>query len=400
MENNQNLMSILRINEELNHLKDVDAILDKILFEARKFTNADAGSIFLLKDNSLHFSYVHNDSLFAIDETSEEQYSEFSVPITDKSIVGYAALTGETLFIDNAYEISEEKPFSFNSDFDRKSGYLTCSMLVIPLRTVNEKLVGVMQLINSQNEVSELVPFNRELAVYVQILSNSASGAIERGLMNRELMLRMMKMAELRDPKETGAHVQRVGAYSAEIYAKWASKRKISTKEMKTTKDLIRLAAMLHDVGKVGVTDAILKKPGKLTNEEYDQMKWHTVNGARLFIHTDSELDRVSKEIALNHHEKWDGSGYPGEIENVEQEDVKFGERKKGEEIPIAARITSLADVFDALSSIRSYKEAWTDERILETLKKDSGTHFDPELIEIFFEIFPVIKAIRAKYTK
>ncbi len=400
MENNQNLMSILRINEELNHLKDVDAILDKILFEARKFTNADAGSIFLLKDNSLHFSYVHNDSLFAIDETSEEQYSEFSVPITDKSIVGYAALTGETLFIDNAYEISEEKPFSFNSDFDRKSGYLTCSMLVIPLRTVNEKLVGVMQLINSQNEVSELVPFNRELAVYVQILSNSASGAIERGLMNRELMLRMMKMAELRDPKETGAHVQRVGAYSAEIYAKWASKRKISTKEMKTTKDLIRLAAMLHDVGKVGVPDAILKKPGKLTNEEYDQMKWHTVNGARLFIHTDSELDRVSKEIALNHHEKWDGSGYPGEIENVEQEDVKFGERKKGEEIPIAARITSLADVFDALSSIRSYKEAWTDERILETLKKDSGTHFDPELIEIFFEIFPVIKAIRAKYTK
>lgn len=395
---NELVISVLNTIQELNHLKDVDTILDQILYEARKLTNADAGSIFLHEDSRLKFSYVHNDTLFSKDDSNAELYADFTIPVDETSIVGYAALTKEILAIDNAYNIPEDRPYTFNPHYDNKSGYKTISILTLPLMSFQNRLVGVMQLINAKNESGKVIPFSEDSKVYLPFFANNASVAIERGIMHRELILRMVKMSELKDPKETGAHVQRVGAYSAEIYERWARNHKIKKKERKRVKDLIRLASMLHDVGKVGVTDFILKKPGKLTNEEFAVMKWHTVYGARLFIHNTSELDIMSSEIALNHHEKWDGSGYPGKINNIMGELQSFGAPKKHDEIPISARITSLADVFDALSSRRSYKDPWPDEKVLSIIESDSGTHFDPEVVEVFFQIFDVIKAIREKY--
>ncbi|MBF0102493.1 MAG: HD domain-containing protein [Desulfobacterales bacterium] len=395
---NDIIVSILQTIEEINHLKDVDTILDKILYEARKLSRSDAGTIFLVEDNQLKFSYVHNDTLFKKDESNAALYSNYSVPINEGSIVGYTALTGDPQNIEDAYQMSPNTPYHFNPDYDKKSGYRTTSILTIPLKTFENKLVGVMQLINAKNDSGQSIPFSIESQTYVPLFANHASVAIERGVMNRELILRMMKMAELRDPTETGAHVQRVGAYSAEIYQQWANRHKLDKKVIKRNKDIIRLAAMLHDVGKVGISDFILKKPGKLSDQEYDIMKWHTVYGARLFINTTSLLDTISREIALNHHEKWSGPGYPGKIENILTENIAMGTPKQGEEIPLAARITSLADVFDALTSKRSYKEAWTDEQILGTIEKESGKQFDPELVDCFFQIFDVIKAIRAKY--
>jgi HD-GYP domain-containing protein (c-di-GMP phosphodiesterase class II) len=202
----------------------------------------------------------------------------------------------------------------------------------------------------------------------------------------------------MRDPSETGAHVQRVGAYSAEIYDRWARTRGIDRKEIKRYRDLLRVAAMLHDVGKVGVSDLILKKPGKLTDEEFATMKLHTVNGARLFLNATSELDAMSREIALNHHEKWNGKGYPGAIPDLGAEDVALGVPKRGEEIPLAARFVALADVFDALCSRRSYKAEWSDEKILDLLREEKGEHFDPEVVDAFLDIFDVITAIREKF--
>jgi HD-GYP domain-containing protein (c-di-GMP phosphodiesterase class II) len=209
----------------------------------------------------------------------------------------------------------------------------------------------------------------------------------------------MMQMAELRDPTETGAHVQRVGAYCAEIYGTWAARRKHSAKEIKRARDNLRLAAMLHDVGKVGISDNILKKPGKLTDEEFDAVKWHTINGARLFKNQTSDLDTMSSDIALCHHEKWAGGGYPGKVvPGLWSPDARMGESLSGEDIPLAARICAVADVYDALSSPRSYKDPFPDEKCLAILEKDAGTHFDPEVVEIFVEIFDVIKAIRDKF--
>jgi HD-GYP domain-containing protein (c-di-GMP phosphodiesterase class II) len=393
------VLNILHITEKLNNLKDVDTILDKILFEARLLARADAGSIFLVQDEKLKFSYVQNDTLFSADDSNAALYADFSIPISEKSIVGYVALTGNNIIVDDAYNIPAELPYSFNIAFDQQSGYRTKSILTIPLKTFENKLVGVMQLINAKDQQGRTIPFSSQSKLYIPLLGNNAAVAIERGIMTRELVLRMMKMAELRDPSETGAHVQRVGAYSTEIYQRWAKHRGLDNNEIKRFKDLLRLAAMLHDVGKVGISDLILKKPDKLTDAEFAAMKWHTVHGARLFIHVSSELDEMCKDICLNHHEKWDGTGYPGKITDLMTAEPCTGEGKRREEIPLAARITALADVYDALASPRAYKEPWSDEKILAIITDGAGKHFDPEIVACFIEIFPTITAIRHKFS-
>lgn len=386
--------------EEFNFLQDIDAILDKILEEARQLTLADAGSIFIVEEGRLRFGYVHNDTLFKKDSANEEIYLDLTLPIDHHSIVGYVAESGETLFIDDAYHLPEGSPFTFNPDYDRKSGYRTQSILTTPLHTFHGRLVGVMQLINAKNGGGRVVPFPRKVMNLIPLLANNAAVAIDRGIMNREMILRMVKMAELRDPTETGPHVQRVAAYSAEIYHQWAVRHDVDKQERTRKKDVIRLAAMLHDVGKVGISDQILNKPAKLTDKEFDVMKWHTVFGGRLFLNQTSELDRMSMNIALNHHEKWDGGGYPGKIDDLMRPDIKMGPPKTREEVPLSARIVALADVFDALTSRRSYKKPWTDDDALRFIKGEAGHQFDPELVDIFFEIFPVIKAIRSKYAE
>ena len=397
------VLAILKTSEEVNQLKDVDTILDKILFESRQFSGADAGSIFLVENDRLIFSYVQNDTLFKKETANAALYQNFGIPISEQSIVGYVAKTRQSLAIDDAYELDATLPFSFNKSFDEKSGFRTTSMLTIPLIAQESRLVGVMQLINAKNDMGKVVPFSHEARTYIPLFCNNASVAIERGIMNRELILRMMQMAELRDPSETGAHVQRVGAYCAEIYGTWAARRNHSAKEIKRVRDNLRLAAMLHDVGKVGISDTILKKPAKLTDEEFDTMKWHTIFGARLFKNQTSELDHMAMEIALCHHEKWEGRGYP----SIPESDVWLGDDiplgvmpRNGEEIPLAARICAVADVYDALSSPRSYKDPFPDEKCLGILESDAGTHFDPEVVEIFLEIFDVIKAIRDKWVE
>ncbi|WP_285907538.1 HD domain-containing phosphohydrolase [Pseudodesulfovibrio pelocollis] len=393
------VLTILKTSEEVNQLKDVDTILDKILYESRRFANADAGSIFLVEKDSLIFSYVQNDTLFKGESANAALYQNFAIPISEQSIVGYAAKTRSNLAIDDAYALDPTLPFAFNKSFDQKSGYRTTSMLTIPLIAQESRLVGVMQLINARSESGAVEPFSAEAQTYIPLFCNNAAVAIERGIMNRELILRMMQMAELRDPTETGAHVQRVGAYCAEIYGTWAARRKHSAKDIKRIRDNLRLAAMLHDVGKVGISDNILKKPGKLTDEEFEAVKWHTVYGARLFRNQTSGLDAMSSDIARCHHEKWAGGGYPGTVApDLWSPEARMGQSLSGEAIPLAARICAVADVYDALASPRSYKDPFPDEKCLSILEKDAGTHFDPEIVEIFVEIFDVIKAIRDKF--
>jgi len=398
------IASILKIIDDLNNLKDVDTILDRILTESRRLSSADAGSIFLIQDKKLVFSYVQNDTLFDHDHEQKRAalYQNLTIPMSHESIVGHVALTREPVVIDNAYELPGDVPYKFNTSYDEENGYLTTSIMTLPLLTLENRLVGVLQLINAKDDKQNVVPFDDRDQVFVSFFANNAAVTIERGIMNRELILRMMSMAELRDPSETGAHVQRVGAYSAEIYERWAMNKGIDKKEIKNTRDLIRLAAMLHDVGKVGIPDSILKKPGKLTDEEFEEIKKHTVYGARLFTSITSELDSMSLEIALNHHEKWNGHGYPGCVpeldETLDEACDPQSPPKKGEEIPFTARICAVADVYDALCSKRSYKEAWDEEKAFEIIRENTGTHFDPDIVEAFFQISDVIRAIRDKY--
>ncbi|MCI5212381.1 MAG: HD domain-containing protein, partial [Candidatus Electrothrix sp. ATG2] len=242
-----------------------------------------------------------------------------------------------------------------------------------------------------------VVRFSDQSRMWVRVFSNNAAAIIERSMLNHELILRMVKMAALHDPEETGAHVQRVSAYSVEIYKSWAKKKKVSASEIIKYCDLLSRAALLHDAGKVGIPDAILKKPGPLTPEEFEQMKHHTISGAALFTNISSELDRMTHDIILHHHEKWNGDGYPGRL--VKEGGKTIRVPLAGEEIPFAARIVSLADVFDALSSQRCYKAPWGNDKIYNEIQKESGQCFDPELVDAFCEITDILHAIRKRFT-
>jgi HD-GYP domain-containing protein (c-di-GMP phosphodiesterase class II) len=236
-------------------------------------------------------------------------------------------------------------------------------------------------------------------------LANVAANALERAKLTRGIILRMNKMAELRDPKETGAHVNRVASYSVALYEAWANSKGLSQSEIDKNRDILRLAAMLHDVGKVAISDLILKKPGRFTPEEYEVMKQHTIFGARLFEELYSDIDDVAMAVTLNHHERWDGNGYPGHIDlltgfplaGLENADGS-ARGKKEEDIPLFGRIVAIADVFDALSNKRCYKDAWDSKAVIEELRNESGKMFDPELVEIFLQNIETINHISTLY--
>ena len=402
----QKVTKVMKLGIELTEIKDIDVLLERILREARRLANADAGSIYIKEAGKLKFSYTQN-------ETQQKRlmpgrkliYSTFSIPINNQSIAGFVANTGETMNIPDAYKLKPDLSFSFNKSYDDLSGYRTQSMLTFPLKTNRGDTIGVLQLINAMNAAGKVVPFAKKDEPLIMHFANMAAVAIERAQMTRTMILRTIKMAELRDPKETGAHVNRVAAYSVVIYEAWAVKRAVPQDVIDKNRDILRMAAMLHDVGKVAIADAILKKPGRLDDTERETMKLHTVMGARLFSDRYSEFDEAAAVVALNHHEKWDGTGYPGNVNAMDGKVLPGYENsdgtprpKNGEEIPVFGRIVALADVYDALSSRRAYKERWDEYQVLDELKATSGTHFDPEMVDVFFSCIDTIRSIAERY--
>lgn len=402
----QKLTQIINLGLEVAQVKDIDVLLERLLTEARQFVNADAGSIYIKEGDALKFSYTQNETIRKkLPEGKKLIYSTFTIPINEKSIAGYVALTGRTSNIKDVYKLPDGVPYSFDRQYDEISNYRTRSMLTFPLKTHRGDVIGVLQLINALDKDKNIARFAEEDEPCIMHFANNAAIAVERAMMTRAIILRMIRMAELRDPKETGAHVNRVAAYSVEIYETWALQKGVPEKELNTNKDILRMAAMLHDVGKVAISDVILKKPAKLDNNEMEIMKQHTYLGARLFSDAYSDFDETACLVALNHHEKWDGNGYPGHIDIMTGKPIPNFESgklvapgKKEEEIPLFGRIVAIADVYDALSSRRVYKESWDESRVLETLKEDSGKHFDPNLISAFFASLDIIRSITARY--
>jgi response regulator RpfG family c-di-GMP phosphodiesterase len=399
------LSRIIDLSLELNQVKDLDLLLDRILREARALVNADAGTIFIRRKDKLEFSYTQNDTLQkALPPGKKLIYSSFTVPINHRSISGYAAETGEIVNIADAYQLPADVPYSHSRDFDRISKYRTQSSLTIPLKTRQNDIIGVLQVINAKNNKEEIVKFPKNVEPLMIHFANIAANAIERANITRSMILRTIEMARLRDPKETGAHVQRVASYSVAIYEVWALQHGIPEREIERDKDILKIASMLHDVGKVAIADVILKKPDKLNDREFEAMKKHTWLGAKLFADTFSEYDEASALIAMNHHERWDGSGYPGFVDPESGRAIIGFETssgrargRKGDEIPVFGRIVAIADVYDALSSVRSYKDAWDEDKILETMRSDAGSHFDPNLIDAFFYNLDTIQNIKER---
>lgn len=177
---------------------------------------------------------------------------------------------------------------------------------------------------------------------------------------------------------DTGAHIWRMAAYCAAIakLAGWGEKEV----------QLLEQAAPMHDTGKIGIPDAILKKPGKLDQQEWQTMRTHSALGYKILAKSDTPLFTLAAEVALSHHEKWDGSGYPRGLQ--------------GEDIPLSARIVAIADVFDALTMKRPYKEAWPLDRAFSEIERGAGNHFDPDLAGKFIAAQEEITEIKTRWDK
>jgi len=190
-----------------------------------------------------------------------------------------------------------------------------------------------------------------------------------------EIIRCLGRAAEFKD-NETGMHVIRMSWFSRFLA------EQIGKSEQWC--DLLYNAAPMHDIGKIGIPDRVLLKPGKLDNEEWDIMQKHVEYGAEILGEHSSPLLQLAKEVAVYHHEKWNGKGYPNGV--------------SGKDIPISARIVAIADVYDALTSERPYKKAWTEERAIALLEEEAGTHFDPSLVAEFVKCLPKVREIQAQY--
>jgi putative two-component system response regulator len=230
------------------------------------------------------------------------------------------------------------------------------------------------------NAAIVLARVKAHLAVFEQnrVLEHMVDERTQELKENRlQIIQRLCKAAEFRD-NETGFHVTRMSQYSSLIA--------LSAGFSPGDAEMILLASPMHDIGKIGIPDAVLLKPGKLDPSEWSIMKQHAMIGAEIIGDHVDPLLVMAREIAASHHEKWDGSGYPLGL--------------RGPEIPLVARIVAIADVFDALTSVRPYKECWSVAAAKKHVVDNSGSHFDPDLIPAFLSALPRILQIRCVYTE
>ena len=405
-DNEDKLQKIMEIERQLNEIQDVDVLLERILTETRHIVNADAGSIYVVEEDRIKIKYGQNDThLKELAPGEKLPYSCFSFPINEKQISGYVASTGKSVNIKDCYEIPETEPYRFNKNSDIMTNYRTKSMYTFPLKNANGQILGVLQIINKLDENGAVIEFDSEDELFIGHFAVSAVQALQHAYLTSNMVKRMLKMAEFRDPKETYPHVERVSSFAMEIYDRWAFNHNVPAAEVQKYRDNLKIAAKFHDVGKVGISDVILKKTfPRFTEEERNIMKGHTCIGAQLFDPIESPLDVMSQEIALHHHDRWDGgeNGYPGNVD-IKQFSIKDGvvppaEPLKGNDIPLSARIVAVADVFDALSHKRCYKESWTIDDSFEEIQNCAGSHFDPEVVYAFMQIKDRICAIQMAY--
>ncbi|MBA2943865.1 HD domain-containing protein [Paenibacillus sp. CGMCC 1.16610] len=326
-------------------------------------------------------------TVWLLDKSKNELWSkvahgldEIRIPST-AGLVGYAVTHDKAVFIDDAYTNEPYKTYLLNGALrtDQQTGYRTKALMVIPFRDSQGEIMGAYQAINKLTECQQFSDKDME---YLTLASSYAGKSLESALLTneieatqKEIIFRMGEIGESRS-KETGNHVKRVAEYSY-ILARGLGMSKEES-------ELLKIASPMHDIGKVAIPDSVLNKPGKLTDEEFKLMQNHTVIGYNLLKNSNRHILKTAAVVAYEHHEKWNGRGYPRGI--------------KGEDIHIYGRITAIADVFDALGSERVYKKAWELDRILQLFTEERGEHFDPQVVDVFFEQLPAILHAREQY--
>lgn len=353
------LVSLVKIGRSITALTDINVLLKVIAEETKNAIQADRCTVFL-------FDKEKNElwSMVALGMESEE----IRFP-ADKGLAGYVVQTGESVNIADAY--SDPR---FNKDVDSKSGYHTKSILCMPIKNNNQEIIGAFQVLNKLDGV-----FTKNDEDLLIAIGGSASIALENAQLfeqQKELYKEQKELfnsfidtlatsIDARD-KITSGHSSRVKLYAMLI---------VEALNMDAhDKEIIEKAAILHDIGKIGIRDAVLQKEGKLTPEEYAHIQQHVKITHDILekIHMSDDFKLIT-DIACSHHEKWDGSGYYRHL--------------KGEEIPYGGRILAVSDVFDAITSKRHYRDKMPIANVIKILINDSGSHFDKNIVDVFLSI-------------
>ena len=393
--NSSHFKELAQIGIALSREKDINKLFEIIVDEARSLTGADGGTLYLIdkRKMQLRFEILHNDTMkMRMGGTTGVEITLPPVPLFNTgqpnyaNVSSYVALTGTIVNVPDLYE-AEGFDFTGASMYDDRTGYRSQSMLVIPMKSHEDDVIGVLQLLNARDPKSnKVISFDPQSVDSIASLASQAAVALTNRQLFEELVeakrrterafldtvQRLAIVAAYKD-KETALHVKRMSRYSAIL----AGGLCLSPAQA----DIVLHGSQMHDVGKIGIPDAILLKPAKLDAREWDIMKQHTTIGGHMLSGSPSELMQAGRTIALSHHERWDGSGYPRGLEK--------------EDIPLLGRICAVADVFDAVTTRRPYREAYSTQEAYKFLREGRGKQFDPRVVDVFFARLDEIVAIQ-----
>ncbi len=371
--NSAALKSLIEVGTNLSTQGDRRKVLDRILTEARSLARAEAGSLYVERRDALHFVVAQNAALPA--SVMCEVFTDREMPVAADSLAGYVAATGEAINIPDADAIAEDAPFRLNRSFDERTGFHTRSVLALPLLAPEGECVGVLQLINGRDGAGRVGPFDEADRPPLESLASMAALTVQNLLLQEEVrrahldtIMRLSVVAEMRDD-ETATHIRRLSRISGLI----ARALGLAEREV----ELIECAAPMHDIGKISVPDDVLRKAGPLTPDEMAIMQEHPQMGAEILGDPQCDLMDVARTVALGHHERWDGTGYPKGLKETA--------------IPLPARIVGLADVFDALIHKRRYKVAYPLDLAVDLIRRQAGHHFDPDVVAAFLSALPEV---------
>ena len=358
------LVSLVKIGRSITAVTDINVLLKVIAEETKIAIQADRCTVFLLdKEKNELWSKV------ALGMDSQE----IRFP-ADKGLAGYVVQTGEPLNIPDAYNVPR-----FHPEVDNNAGYVTKTILCLPIKINNQEIIGAFQVLNKISGV-----FTKGDEDLLVAIGGSASIALENAQLFKEqkelfesFINTLATSIDARD-KITAGHSSRVKLYSMLLADELGCDEKF--------KELIEKSAILHDIGKIGIRDSVLQKEGKLTDEEYKHIQEHVKITHDILekIHTSDDFKMIT-EFACSHHEKYDGSGYYRHL--------------KGEEIPYGGRILAVADVFDAITSKRHYRDKMPIQNVIDILVSGKDRHFDGKLVDTFLNI-SVDKIVRVFLTE
>lgn len=352
-EENKRLQVLLHLAENLQAHLELEQLLLTTMKEVAKILNADRCSVFILDEEK--------NELWSIVAMGIEKGREIRFPAT-KGIAGHVAMTGEILNIPDAYK----DPY-FNPDIDKKTGYKTRNILTMPLTNREGIIIGVFQILNKKRG-----SFTKQDEELLTAISHITATTVENSQLYEEQVESLNSFVETLsatlDTRDyiTAGHSRRVTLYTLAL----CQQMQMSNNHCEE----LRFAGLLHDIGKLGIPEAVLFKAGKLTIEEYDTIKKHPAVTRQILgsIHFPRNLKNVT-EIASTHHERVNGTGYPDGLNK--------------DEIPVGGRMLALADVFDALTSKRQYRDREPIEKVWQTIENESGETFDGQVVSMFGDI-------------